>query len=60
MNFEFSWRIFKNTRISDFMKILQVVVDLFHVDGQTDTTKLRVAFRSFANPPKREHMWQEP
>jgi len=26
---------------------------LFHVDGKTDTTKLTVAFRNFANEPKK-------
>ena len=38
------------------MKIRLVVAQLFHADGQTggqtDMTKLRVAFRSFANAPK--------
>jgi len=26
--------------------------ELFHADGRTDITKLRVAFRNFANAPK--------
>ena len=26
--------------------------ELFHADGQTDVTKLIVAFRNFANAPK--------
>jgi hypothetical protein len=34
------------------MKILPVIAELFHADGQTDMTKLIVAFRSFANAPK--------
>jgi len=28
-------------------------VELFHADRQTDTTKLVVAFRNFANAPKK-------
>jgi len=31
------------------MKIRPLVAELFHVEGQTDMTKLTVAFRSFAN-----------
>ena len=31
------------------MKIYPVGVELFHADGQTDMTKLTVAFRNFAN-----------
>jgi len=31
------------------MKILPVGADLFHADGQTDTTKRTVALRNFAN-----------
>ena len=36
------------------MKILHVVAELFHRDGQTDTymTKLIVAFRNFAKVPE--------
>ena len=38
------------------MKILPMEAELFHVDrrtdGQTDTTKLIVAFRNFTNAPK--------
>jgi len=29
-----------------------VGAELFHADGRTDTTKLIVAFRDFANAPK--------
>jgi hypothetical protein len=32
------------------MKIGKVGAQLFHSDGQTDTTMLMVAFRHFANP----------
>ena len=31
------------------MKIRPVLDDLFHVDGQTDVTKVMVAFRNFNN-----------
>jgi hypothetical protein len=34
------------------MKIPPVGAELFHADGQTDMTKLKVAFRSFAKAPK--------
>jgi len=34
------------------MKSRLVGAELFHVDGQTDMTKLRVAFRNFANVPQ--------
>jgi hypothetical protein len=33
------------------MKILPVGAELFHVDRQTDTTKLTVAFHNFAKAP---------
>jgi hypothetical protein len=41
--------------LTDFRKTLKyrpVGAELFHVDGQTDMTKLTVAFRNFANAPK--------
>jgi hypothetical protein len=34
------------------MKINPGGADMFHVDGQTDMTKLTDAFRNFANAPK--------
>ena len=34
------------------MKIPPTEAELFHADGRTDTTKLIVAFRNFANAPK--------
>jgi len=34
------------------MKIRKMGGELFHVDRQTDTTKLTVVFRNFANAPK--------
>jgi hypothetical protein len=33
------------------MKIRSERAELFHADGQTDTTNLVVAFRTFANAP---------
>jgi hypothetical protein len=35
------------------MKICTVEAELFHADGQTDTTKIIFAFRNFANAPKK-------
>jgi len=35
------------------MKIRPVGAELFHTDGQTDTEKPTVAFRNFANAPKK-------
>jgi hypothetical protein len=36
-----------------FMKIRPVGAELFHTDGRTDTAKPTVAFRNFANVPKK-------
>ena len=46
------------------MKIRSVEAELFHADGQRDMPKLTVAFRSFANAPKKrenfDHMvWKD-
>ena len=43
----------KNPLISNFTKIRQVGVELFHADGRTDMTKLTIAFSNFANAPKK-------
>ena len=43
---------FNATCLSNFMKIRPVGVELLETDGQTDMTKLIVAFRNFANAPK--------
>jgi hypothetical protein len=40
------------------MKIGQVGAKLFHVGGQTDMTKLIVAFLNFANAPKKKCLAQ--
>jgi hypothetical protein len=63
MKLEFSRRVFeKNTETSNLVQIRLVGADLSHADLltdrqtdiQTDMTKLRVPFRSFANAPKME------
>jgi hypothetical protein len=52
MKLEFSVQIFEiNTEIINLINIYPVAAELFHADGQTDTTKLIVAFRNFANAP---------
>jgi len=38
--------------MSNFMKILPVTAELFHVDGRTDINII-VPFRNFANAPKK-------
>ena len=54
MKLEFSRQILQRNSLS-FIKIRLVGADLFHTDRwkdeQTDMTKLRVSFRSFANAP---------
>ena len=47
MKVEFSRQIFEK-----LIKIRPVGAELFHADGQTDMTKLIVAFRNFANASK--------
>jgi hypothetical protein len=37
----------------NFMKILSVGTELFQTDRRTNMTKLLVAFRNFANAPKK-------
>jgi hypothetical protein len=39
------------------MKIRSVGTELFHADGQTDMTKLTVAFRNVATAPKNWLNW---
>ena len=57
MGLEFVDKFSKNTRISHLIKISSVGAELFHADGntdrQTDIRKLTVAFRNFANAPKK-------
>ena len=52
-NFHFFDRFSKNPQISNFTKIGPVEAELFHADGRTHMTKLMVAFRNFANAPKK-------
>jgi len=47
MKVEFFLEIFRKNQISNFTKIRPV-----EADGETDKTKLIVAFRNFANAPK--------
>ena len=46
-------RFSKKPEISSSIKIGPVGAKLFHADRQTDVTKLIVAFRNFANAPKK-------
>jgi len=56
MKLEFSRQIFENPQISNLIKIRSVGAQLFQAggraDGQTDMTKLIVAFLNFANALK--------
>ena len=58
MKLEFSRQIFEKAQISNLIKIRPEGAELFHAeghgrtDGQTDMTKLIVAFRNFASAPK--------
>ena len=52
MKLKFPRRTFKNTQISNFMKIRPLGAELFLGIGTTDMTKLLFAFRNFANAPK--------
>ena len=54
MQLEISRQILEKTQISSFFKIRPVGAELFHADGQTNTTKLIVTFRNFANAPKNQ------
>ena len=48
-NLNFLDRFSEKSRASNFMKICPAGAEIFYADGQTDTTKLIVAFRHFAN-----------
>jgi hypothetical protein len=56
MKLQFSGQTFENTRTSNFMKTRPVGAELFHVDGQTDMTKLTVTFHSSTNAPKNKSL----
>ena len=45
-------RFYKNSQRWNFMKIRPMGAELSHADGQTDMTKVIVAFRNLANVPK--------
>jgi len=42
-------RVSKNIQLSNFMSICTMGAELFHAGGQTEVTKLIVAFRSSTN-----------
>jgi len=50
---DFLDRVSKNIQISNFIKIRPVGAELVRADRRTDTTKLTVAFRNFANALKK-------
>jgi len=51
MKLEFSRYSFEKN-FKNFIQTLPVIAEIFHADRQTDTTKLSVDFRNFANKPK--------
>jgi len=56
MKLEFLDKFFKNTQTLNFMKMHPVGAELFNTDRwETDTTKLIVAFRKFANASNIHH-----
>ena len=57
MKLEIFRQLFKNTQVSNFMKIRPVGAELFHADGRTDMMKLTVTIRNFANAPKKVPQW---
>ena len=52
MRLEFSGQIFEKFSNIKLREIRLVGTELFHADGQTDMTKLTVAFCDFANASK--------
>jgi hypothetical protein len=59
MKIEFPRQLFEKAQISNFGKIRPVGVELFHADGltdgNTDMTKLIVAFGNFAKARNNEY-----
>ena len=51
----FSRQIIEKYSKIKFNEICPVGAESFSVDGQTDMTKLIVAFRSFTNTPENQH-----
>jgi hypothetical protein len=58
MEHEFPGQVFENIQIQNFKKILTVGTEFFHADGQTDMTKLTVAFRNFVSKHKKNSLWK--
>jgi hypothetical protein len=59
----FLGRFSKNLQLSNWIQIRPGEAALFHSDGQTDMTKLTVAFRNFTNSPKKDvriNLWLTP
>jgi len=64
MKLGFFGRFSKNSHISNLIKILPVGAEMFHADrrtkewtdGQTDMTKLMVAFDKFVNAPTNQSL----
>ena len=56
MKIEFSRQVFENIPNFELIKIRPVGAKLFHMDRQTDMTKLTVAFRKLANAPKKNSL----
>jgi hypothetical protein len=54
MKLKRSGQIFE--KCSNIMKIHPIGAELLNADGQTDMTKLIVAFRNFVNAPKDEEI----
>ena len=53
MKLKCSRHIFEKYSNIKFQKIPSVGDTFFHADGRTDKTRLTVAFRTFANTPKK-------
>ena len=53
-NLKFLYRFWKNTQVSNFMKIRSLAAEMIHADGRTDMTKPIVAFPNFSTAPKME------
>ena len=51
-----STHYFKNTQISNFVKLSPVRTKLFYAKRRADISKLIVAFRTFVNGPKMDYM----
>jgi hypothetical protein len=51
---DFLGRFSKNPKLLNVIKPRPVEAEQFHVGGETDTMKLTVAARNFANAPKNE------